>query len=108
MKGLFVAGLVGAPLVAIILFFALQGKEEIRQEQSVDKIEQKIESVKFDQEFAKAWNSSGEMKAPSDKELDALEAERDRLVAKKDRTDKSSDADMADLREALKEIGGKK
>ncbi|WP_153109347.1 hypothetical protein [Propionivibrio limicola] len=108
MKSFFVTALIGAPIVGILLFFALQGKEEIKQEQAVERIEQQIEAAKFDKDFSSAWNSNEKVSAPVDGDIKRLEAERDRLVAKQTKTEKEGEEDMADLRDALKEIGGKK
>ena len=108
MKGFFVTLVLSAPIVAVLLFFALQGKEEVRQEQAVERTEQKIEAAKFDQDFAKAWNGTGQLAAPTDDELAKLEAERDKLTGKRDRITVESEADFADLREALKQMGEKK
>lgn len=107
MKGFFVTALLGAPIIAVLLFFALQGKEEVKHEQAVERIEQKIDAAKFDREFAQVWNGR-KLSAPDKDEIHKLEAERDRLVVKQDRVEQVSDEDIADLRAALKEMGGKK
>lgn len=108
MKGFFVTLIIGTPVVAVLLFFALQGKEEVKQEQAVERIEQKIEAAKFDRDFANAWNDTGRMAAPSADDLAVLEAERARLLGKQHKLAVEAESDVVDLRAALKQMGDKK
>lgn len=108
MKGFLVTLVLGAPIIAALLFFALQDKEEVKQEQAVERIEQKIEAAKFDRDFANAWNSGGRISAPTDDDLAGLEAERAKLLGKQERISVEAESDVADLRAALKQMGEKK
>lgn len=51
MKSFFQALLVATPLAAIILFFSLQGKEEIKAEQHLQQAGQALQEEKFDADF---------------------------------------------------------
>lgn len=103
MKGFFTGIVISVPVTAAILMFALQGKEEVRTEQQLQRAEQKVENDKFDKDLANMWNG-GKMTQPTEevteahkKELEAAKAERDgQLVESKE--------DLGDLRAAMKEI----
>lgn len=55
MKEIFKGALVTAPILVIILFFALSGKEEIKQEQRVHEAVEDLKSQSFDNDFDDAW-----------------------------------------------------
>lgn len=58
MKEIFKTILYGAPLAAIVLYFSLTGKEEIKAEQRIREATHAVESQKFDDDFADAFNNT--------------------------------------------------
>lgn len=103
MKPFLIAVAVATPTVAALLYFSLQGREEVKATQEEARIEQKIDAAKFDQDFAAAWNGGGKLKAPGAAEIAALEAEREEIKAKKALKDIEVQEDFSDLRAALQE-----
>lgn len=58
MKEIFKTILYGAPLAAIVLYFSLTGKEEIKAEQRIREATHAVESQKLDDDFADAFNNT--------------------------------------------------
>jgi septal ring factor EnvC (AmiA/AmiB activator) len=101
-KSIFHGLLIATPLAALVLFFSLTGKEEVKQEQRLQQASQKLEEQKFDNDFADAWNQQPpgaiEKRAGKVKEL---EAEVAKATAKRDSLDKEFDDMHADMKHAL-------
>lgn len=108
MKPFLIAVAVATPTVAALLYFSLQGREEVKATQDEARIEQKIDAAKFDKDFAAVWNGKGNLNAPTNKEIASLEVERDEIKAKKKVKDKEQEQDFADLKAALNETTGDK
>ena len=104
MKNLFHGLLIVTPLAAIILFFSLSGKEEIKQEQRVHQATQKLDQQKFDNDFADAWNHQppGTIEKRQGK-ISELEAEVTKAKAKRDGLDKEFDDLHADMKQTIKD-----
>lgn len=102
MKNLFHALLIATPIAAIVLFFALTGKEEIKQEQRLQQATQKLDEQKFDNDFADAWNAQppGAIEKRTGKVAE-LEAEVATAKAKRDGLDKEFDEMHSDMKRAI-------
>jgi len=100
-KGFLHALAIATPILAALLYFALQGREDVKNSQAETRIEQQIEAKKFDQDFAQAWNGKGKLKAPTDKEINELKAERDEIKAHNRKKDQEQEQDFSDLRAAI-------
>lgn len=102
MKGIFQALLIATPLAGLVLFFALSGKEEIKQEQRIQQATQKLDAQKFDDDFADAWNQQppGTIEKRRGKVAE-LEAEVTKATAKRDALDKEFDDYHGDMKHAI-------
>lgn len=97
-----------APVTAILLYFSLQGQEEIKVEQKADKIDQQIQEKEFDADFAAAWNGGGKKPLPErDNNVAELKKKKAALAKQSESLNVQSTEDMADLRQALESEGGK-
>lgn len=109
MKPFFTTLVLTSPVLAIVLYFALQGRDEIKTDQRTAAIERKIDAAKFDRDFSAAWAGEKKLSTPSGDEIVALEKERDALKAQATAGDTELKHDLADLKAALEEVGeGKK
>lgn len=102
MKTIFHGLLIATPLAALVLFFALSGKEEIKQEQRIQQATQKLDAQKFDDDFADAWNQQppGVIEKRKGKVAE-LEAEVAKATAKRDSLDKEFDDMHSDMKHAI-------
>lgn len=115
MKNIFHGILIVTPMAALILFFSLQNKEEIKADQRVHDAEQKLTVEKFDNEFDEAWNgkASPKIQKERDKKLKDLEAKVGQAKAKRADLDGMFIQDTKDMRDAIGDAnneagGGKK
>ena len=101
-KGIFHALLIATPLAAIVLFFSLTGKEEVKQEQRLQQATQKLEEQKFDNDFADAWNQQppGAIEKREGK-VKELETEVAKATAKRDALDKEFDDMHSEMKHAI-------
>ncbi len=103
----FLTGLaIATPTVAALLYFSLQGREEVKHDQAEARVEQKIDAAKFDRDFSAAWNGKP-ISVPTESELQALEKERDELKRKHEARARDSEQDFNDLKAALAAAGRK-
>lgn len=114
MKGIFSAILISAPLAAIVLWFALLGKEEVKNEVRVQEAVKAVDKQHFDDQFTDAFN--GMTNDPEDRakilkqrneRLADLEAVADKAKAKRDHLDQLFDDAERDMTEAIKEEGAR-
>lgn len=98
---------IAAPTVAVLLYFSLQGREDVKQDQAEARIEQKIDAAKFDRDFGAAWNGKP-VAGGREGELTALEKERDELKQRRKQLERDAERDIADLKAVLDGAGGKK
>lgn len=98
-----------APVAAILLWFSLQGQEEIKVEQQIEKIDQQIEKENFDAEFSAAWNSAGgKSQLPrNESKVAELKKKKAALEQQSESLNVQSNQDMSDLRQALEAAGEK-
>ncbi len=101
-KGIFHALLIATPLAALILFFTLTGKEEVKQEQRLQQATHELDKQKFDDDFADAWNHlpPGEIEKRKGK-VKELEAEVAKATAKRNSLDKEFDDMHAGMSQAI-------
>lgn len=106
-KNIFHGLLIATPVLFIILYFSLTGKEEVKSEARVRAATQAVHTQSFDNEFSDAWNgrpqaSSAEMKARQE-QLAALKDEQKRAIEKRDGLDAKFDDLKSGMDGALKD-----
>ena len=106
-KSFFHGLLLATPVLFIILYFSLSGKEEVKSEARVRAATQAVHSQNFDNEFDDVWNgkpnnNSAEWKARQE-QLAALKDEQRNAVQKRDGLDAQFDQLKDGMNEALKE-----
>jgi len=104
MKDLFTGILIAAPTTAIILLFALSGKNEVLTAQERHYIDQNLSANLFDQQFEAAWGSSkshsnAENRAERIKKLEERKKHFDEMF---DQQFATSQSDIHELRAAIK------
>lgn len=105
MGQIFLGILVVTPLAALVLFFALEGKQEIKHEQLLQNATQALESKKFDDEFSDAWNGkpNKEVRKNRAEAVAVLKAEVATAKGKRDELDKVFDDAAADMKDTISE-----
>lgn len=119
MKSLLYGIVISAPATAFIIFFALQGRQDVVIQQKAHEVQQQIQSEEFRRDFSEAWHefdspASLEEKKLKEEVFEARKAEREDRIArlKKQRESLSGDMDamfeqldhdMDDMRSALRE-----
>jgi hypothetical protein len=105
MKETFQKLLWGAPVLAVVLYFALQGKDEMKAEQAEAKAERRVDEARFDRDFDKAWQNAGKLPGGKDADARLADAEKDLAEAKARRqvTDQVAAEDLRDLKAALQD-----
>lgn len=105
MGQIFLGILVVTPLAALVLFFSLEGKQEIKHEQRLENATQALESKKFDDEFSDAWNGkpTKEVRKQRVEEVAALKAEVATAKGKRDELDKVFDDAADDMKNTINE-----
>ncbi|WP_024299766.1 hypothetical protein [Methylomicrobium lacus] len=103
MKDLFTGVLITAPTTAIILLFALSGKNEVLTAQERHYIDQHLAADLFDQEFEAAWGSlklasNAENRAERIKKLEERKKHFDEMF---DQQFATSQTDVLELRAAI-------
>lgn len=106
MKNIFHGILIVTPMAALILFFSLQNKEEIKADQRVHDAQQAVTTQKFDNEFDDAWNGKASTKEKREraKKLEELKVQVDKAKAKRDGLDEMFDQNSKDFRDAMSDI----
>lgn len=105
MKNIFHVILVAAPLAALILFFALMNKEEVKSEQHIQEAIQAVQEQQFDNDFADAWSGrpdSNTKKQRADQIAD-LNKKVDEARLKRDGLDRMFDQAGHDMQSAIKD-----
>lgn len=105
MGQIFLGILVVTPLAALVLFFSLEGKQEIKHEQRLQNATQALESKKFDDEFSDAWNGkpTKEVRKQRAEAVAVLNAEVATAKGKRDELDKVFDDAAADMKDTISE-----
>ena len=106
-KNIFHGLLIATPVLFIILYFSLSGKEEVKSEARVRAATQAVHTKTFDNDFSDAWNgrpsaNSAEMKARQE-QLATLKDEQKRAIDKRDGLDAQFDDLKSGMDGALKD-----
>lgn len=100
MKDFLSRALLISPFLAVLLYFALDGKEEVKAEIQVQHAEQKIEASKFDADFANAWGNN-KLASPSAEEQTELKTDLESAKKKREKTAAIADKALMEYRESL-------
>jgi TolA-binding protein len=105
MKEIFHGLLVVTPLAALVLFFALTGKEEVKNDQRVQEATQTLKEQKFDNEFDDAWNGKPSKKVQAERNQNVAELKTQIAKAKvrRDDLDHMFDDATNDMKSAIRE-----
>jgi len=105
MGQIFLGILVVTPIAALVLFFSLEGKQEIKHEQRLQNATQALESKKFDDEFSDAWNGkpNKEVRKNRAEAVAVLKAEVATAKGKRDELDKVFDDAADDMKDTISE-----
>lgn len=99
--------LLATPVLFIILYFSLSGKEEVKSEARVRSATQAVHTQHFDNEFSDAWNGKPEAGSHAMKErqeqMAALKDEQKRAIEKRDGLDQQFDDLKDGMDQALKD-----
>ncbi|MQY51306.1 hypothetical protein GH865_12955 [Rhodocyclus tenuis] len=109
MKPLFTGILLTTPVLGLLIFLAIQGREDVRLDVDVRQAEQRVDDARFDYGFASAWNSpGGKVLAPSPEDIKRLQAEADQAKQARKASAELSKEDLAAMRSAVEEAGAAK
>lgn len=114
---------ISVPMTAAIVFFALQGRQDVVIQQKAHEVQQQIQSEELRRDFAEAWYdfdnppSSSEERAEKEGRFEARQEERDSRIAQLkrqrellsqdlDASFEQMDQDLDDMRAALRESQG--
>ena len=119
MKSILYGIAISMPLTAIILYFALSGRQEVVVQQKAHEVQQQIQSEEFRRDFAQAWHDldnppTAEEQAAQEKTFAARQAERQARISRLEQQREALsgdmdlmfeqlDSDMEDMRAALRE-----
>lgn len=105
MKNIFQALLITAPLAALVLFFALTGKEEVKNDQRVQEATQTLKEQQFDNEFQDAWNGEpgSKVRKARQENIAELKTQIAKAKVKRDDLDHMFDDATNDMKSAIKE-----
>ncbi len=105
MKNIFHVILVAAPLAALILFFSLMNKEEVKNEQRVHEAAQTVQEQKFDNDFSDAWNGQPDSKTKKQRaeQIADLNKKVDEARLKRDGLDHMFDQAEQDMQGAIQD-----
>lgn len=104
LKGFFYGVIVTGGMFAVALLFATQGREEVKVEQKIQRVEKRIDDKRFDAEFDQRWNGNKPAAKNSDTTADEMELADLKSQQKQLEADNSQSA--ADFRDAMSEAGG--
>ncbi|MDM3561579.1 hypothetical protein O9363_15715 [Proteus vulgaris] len=114
MKSVLYGIIITCPITAIVIYFALTGRQEVLIQQKTHEVQQQIRSEEFHRDFSKAW-SEFDLPNQHDKALLSLEnAERNERIKQLKKLRSQLEAangesmddlkgDLAEMRKALKE-----
>ena len=105
MKNIFQALLITAPLAALVLFFALTGKEEVKNDQRVQEATQTLKEQQFDNEFSDAWNGEpgSKVRLQRQENIAELKTQISKAKVKRDDLDHMFYEATNDIKSAIKE-----
>lgn len=114
MKSVLYGIIISCPITAIIIYFALSGRQEVLIQQKTHEVQQQIRSEEFQRNFSKAWTEFDPLNqhdkttisvddAERDERIKKLKKLRSQLEASDSQSMDSLEADLAEMRQALKE-----
>lgn len=114
MKSVLYGIIISCPITAIIIYFALSGRQEVLIQQKTHEVQQQIRSEEFQRNFSKAWTEFDPLNqhdkatisvddAERDERIKKLKKLRSQLEASDSQSMDSLEADLAEMRKALKE-----
>lgn len=108
MKDIIKALIYSAPFALVVLYFSLQSKEEVKSEQRIRESTHAIESQKFDNDFADAFNNSPTPGAGAQiekkqrtEQLADLQKKADQARAKRDQLDQMFDESTSQMKQSM-------
>lgn len=106
MKNIFHGLLIVTPALALILFFSLESKEEVKSEQRVQQAVQAVQHQQFDDQFSDAWNGEpgSKIKKQRSDNLADLQKKADQARAKRDELDEMFNQSERDMRDAIRQV----
>ena len=113
MKSVLYGIIIACPITAIVIYFALTGRQEVLIQQKTHEVQQQIRSEEFHRDFSKAW-SEFDLPNQHDKALSLENAERNERIKQLKKLRSQLEAangesmddlkgDLAEMRKALKE-----
>lgn len=114
MKSVLYGIIISCPITAIIIYFTLSGRQEVLIQQKTHEVQQQIRSEEFQRNFSKAWTELDPLNqhdkttisvddAERDERIKKLKKLRSQLEASDSQSMDSLEADLAEMRKALKE-----
>ncbi|EGR4373099.1 hypothetical protein DDM70_12020 [Vibrio cholerae] len=114
MKSVLYGIIISCPITAIIIYFALSGRQEVLIQQKTHEVQQQIRSEEFQRNFSKAWTEFDPLNqhdkttnsvddAERDERIKKLKKLRSQLEASDSQSMDSLETDLAEMRKALKE-----
>lgn len=103
MNNIFTGIVAGGAVTAVALLLLMQGRDEVRTNQDLHRVDAQIERARFDEEFSRAWGKPNQEEKDSTSRLAQLEKRRDELEATKATQSATAEADTQALRDALNE-----
>lgn len=100
MNNIFTGIVAGGAVTALALLFLMQGRDEVRTDQDLHRVDTQIERARFDREFSRAWGDSAQEEREAQR-LVQLEERRDALETSKTAQAATAEADTQALRDAL-------
>ena len=107
MKPFFVGLALTAPTVAVLAYFSLQGRQEVRNDQQAMQAQSKVDDAKFDADFY-AMASGKALTPPPADAIKKAEKARDALLASQTAATVQSAQDLKDLRESMEIASGER
>lgn len=119
MKSILYGIAISVPMTAVIIYFALAGRQDVVLQQKSHEVQQQIQSEEFRRDFSEAWHefdnpASVAEKGVKEEVFQARQAEREARIARLKKQQESLsgdmdamfdqlDQDMDDMRAALRE-----
>ena len=114
MKSVLYGIIISCPITAIIIYFALSGRQEVLIQQKTHEVQQQIRSEEFQRNFSKAWAEFDPLNQHNKATTSVDDAERDERIKKLKKLRSQLEAannesmddlkgDLAEMRKALKE-----
>lgn len=114
MKSVIYGILIACPITALVIFFALSGRQDVIIQQKNHEIQQQIRSEEFHRDFSKAWNefdsNNTQLQVNSEPEnteraarIKQLKQLRSQLEAEENQSMENLGTDLTEMRKALKE-----